>query len=74
MQGLLLVEEAGGSICRYPETHADITRGGSVLAAAPQVAQALSQATQIEIKPSAEHKKTELTMSANVPSLPAPAD
>ncbi|SIO94002.1 inositol monophosphatase family protein [Vibrio spartinae] len=53
LAGLLLVEEAGGSIGRFPESHADITCGGSVLAAAPQVAQALSQATQIEIKPSA---------------------
>ncbi|WP_208020493.1 inositol monophosphatase family protein [Vibrio viridaestus] len=50
LAGLLLVEEAGGRICRYPETHADIQRGGAVLAAAPNVAKALSVATQTEIK------------------------
>jgi len=54
LAGLLLVEEAGGSVGRYPESIADITQGGSVLAAAPQVAHALSHATRIEIKPSSQ--------------------
>lgn len=54
LAGLLLVDEAGGAIGQYPKTHADITQGGSVLAATPKVAQALSQATNIQIKPCIE--------------------
>lgn len=55
LAGLLLVEQAGGSIGCYPQSHADITRGGSVLAAAPQVAHALSAATHIAIKAPSNH-------------------
>jgi len=72
LAGLLLVEEAGGSISRYPKKHADITCGGSVLAAAPQVAQAFSLATNIEIKPSDKHKKSPLTVPINVPHSSRP--
>ncbi|WP_262021716.1 inositol monophosphatase family protein [Vibrio quintilis] len=57
LAGLLLVEEAGGHICCYPETHAQIHQGGAVLAAAPQVAHALSQATKIQIKCAADHNQ-----------------
>ncbi|ENM5835541.1 inositol monophosphatase [Vibrio metoecus] len=56
LAGLLLVEEAGGSVGQYPATRADIIRGGSVLAAAPKVAQILSQATNIQIKSCTESK------------------
>lgn len=56
LAGLLLVEEAGGCIGKYPKTQADIIIGGPVIAAAPQVVDALSQATQIEIKISSDHK------------------
>lgn len=59
LAGLLLVEQAGGYICRYPEDHTQIQLGGAVLAAAPQVAHALSQATQIEIKFSADNNQSQ---------------
>ncbi len=52
LAGLLLVEEAGGRVGKYPCSHREISRGGLVLAAAPLVAKPFSEAVAISLKES----------------------
>lgn len=50
LAGLLLVEEAGGRICAFPEA-TGVIHGGAVLAAAPAIAEAVAQACGIALAP-----------------------
>lgn len=48
--GLLLVEEAGGRVCAFLED-GGLESGGAVLAAAPRLAEFVSRATEISLRP-----------------------
>lgn len=50
LAGLLLVEEAGGRICAFPET-TGVIHGGAVLAAAPAIAESVAVACGIALAP-----------------------
>ena len=50
LAGLLLVEEAGGRICAFPEK-TGVIHGGAVLAAAPAIADSVAAATGIALAP-----------------------
>ncbi len=50
LAGLLLVEEAGGRVCAFPEA-TGVIHGGAVLAAAPAIADAVAAASGIALAP-----------------------
>ncbi|MDK9696265.1 MAG: inositol monophosphatase [Siculibacillus sp.] len=50
LAGLLLVEEAGGRVCAFPET-TGVRNGGAVLAAAPAIAELVASACGIALAP-----------------------
>lgn len=49
LAGLLMVEEAGGRVGRFPEHHQDIANGGPIIAVTPALADIFSKATTIAI-------------------------
>ncbi len=51
LAGLLLVQEAGGSVCDFLETDAALSDGGSVLAVTPALAARLSTISNIPLAP-----------------------
>lgn len=52
LAGLLMVQEAGGCIGLFPQSHHDIAQGGPVIAATPGIATIFSQATKLALAPS----------------------